>query len=510
MTRKNPLSARSAGLLLHPTSLPGPLSVGDLGPGARTFVDFLARAGQTFWQMLPIHPVGGGYSPYDSPSAFAGWTLLVSLEDAATDGLLEPNEIPREAAGERASYATAIELHDRALRLAFQRFRSPNAEALRSDYERYLAEHGSWVWDYALFCALKAHAGGSPWWTWDPALRHRDPEALGGAHERFRDEIAFHLFAQFLFERQWTKLRAYATARKVSLLGDIPMFVAHDSVDVWANQHLFFLDAEGNKTVQAGVPPDYFSEDGQLWGNPLYRWDVLRQDGYGWWIDRLRKELLRFDAVRIDHFIAFSRYWEVPTTAKTAKEGRYVEAPGHDFFERTAAALGGLPFIAEDLGILTREVEHLRDRFELPGMKILQFAFSPGAEGYLPHRHTERGVVYTGTHDNNTTRGFVDALAKKAETDESARVEYARLCAFAGTSAPALVTDALVRALYASVARVAILPVQDVLGQGERFRMNVPGIAEGNWNYRVDLDLLTVERAERLRALAEVTERLPE
>ncbi len=510
--RENPLALRSAGILLHPTSLPGPPGLGDLGPCSRSFVDFLQKAGQTFWQMLPIHPIGAGDSPYDSPSAFAGATHLISLDDLALWGLLSSADLrglsvdktPGQANFERAR-------HERPalLKKAFVAFGLQASRELAHDYERFLGTHNSWVWDFALYSALKNEADQLPWPSWSRELRRREPAALEAAQRRLADQIHYEVFLQFCFHQQWDTLHHYARERGVQLMGDMPMFVAHDSVDVWANQRLFFLDEEGARTVQAGVPPDYFSEEGQLWGNPLYRWEAMRQDGYGWWIDRLRRELSKFDAVRLDHFIAFSRYWEVPIDAQSAKTGRYVEGPAYDFFERAGAALGGLPLVAEDLGIVTREVELLRDHFRLPGMKVLQFAFSPGAEGYLPHRHGENSVAYTGTHDNNTSRGWYEALLRKSAELVPEQLELSRVQAFSGTLAAHDLSWNLIRSLYASTARTAIVPVQDVLNLGEAYRMNVPGVGHGNWAYRVLEDQLTDEVAERLRALAVVTERLP-
>lgn len=510
--RENPLALRTAGILLHPTSLPGPPGSGTLGPESRAFVDFLASAGQTFWQMLPIHPIGAGDSPYDSPSAFAGATHLISLDELCSWGLLTSKQLDGLGADSDPGHADfdRVRRERPALfRSAFDAFNGGASAEVRAAYDAFIDRNASWVWDYALFVALKAEASGVAWPEWAPALRHRESAALSAAHERLGEHVRYEVFLQFCFQRQWDALHHHARERGVRLMGDIPMFVAHDSVDVWANQHLFFLDEEGRRTVQAGVPPDYFSEDGQLWGNPLYRWDAMRAEGYGWWIDRLRRELSKFDAVRLDHFIAFSRYWEVPIDAVSAKTGRYVPGPAHDFFERAGQALEGLPLLAEDLGIVTREVEELRDHFGLPGMKVLQFAFTPGAESYLPHRHTPNSVVYTGTHDNNTTRGWYDNLLRRAASEEAEHVELGRLKAYSGIQGGDEVSWSLIRSLMASPARTAIVPIQDALAQNERFRMNVPGLAHGNWTYRVLPGQLDTALAARLRALVEVTERLP-
>lgn len=513
------LDARSAGVLLHPTSLPGPFPSGDLGPEAYRFVDFLQDAGCTFWQMLPIHPMGGGDSPYDSCSAFAGAPHLISLELLAQDGLLDQAdltdfsrsrvsssaELPR-----RADLGEGLRIRSEWLRKAFARL-PEQGRALGQSYHEFVEREGSWIWDFALFLALKAELGGTPWYSLQPELRRRQPDALAAAHRALESEVRYRVFEQYCFDKQWSQLKQYASERGVRLMGDIPMFVAHDSVDVWANQHMFFLDDQGQRTVQAGVPPDYFSEDGQLWGNPLYRWDVMQNDGYGWWIDRLRRELRRFDVIRLDHFIAFSRYWEVGVPQMTAKLGRYVSVPGYDFFQRAERDLGGLPFVAEDLGIVTPDVELLRDSLGLPGMKILQFAFSLGAEGYLPYRHPNRSVIYTGTHDNDTTAGYLEALLRKAGAgDEKAKegaIELERLAAWTGTTDPKAGTWALLRILFGSPANTAIVPVQDLLTLGSEERMNVPGIAHGNWGFRLMPGELTEELGARLSAILRATGR---
>lgn len=510
----SPLARRACGLLLHPTSLPGPFPHGDIGRGAREFVDFLKAAGQRWWQMLPIHPLGGCDSPYDSPSAFAGNELLVSLEDLVPLGLLDEQNfrgLPRAPEIEKASFALGRKAREPLLRQAFTRFKERSEHQLRASYDEFLNINGAWVWDYALFMALREAHEFRPWVKWDAALRHRDPGALDLAKENYKEDVLFYVFCQFLFHYQWGLLRNYAAERGVLLMGDIPMFVSHDSADVWANQRLFFLDENGERTVQAGVPPDYFSEDGQLWGNPLYRWEVMQADGYSWWIDRLRRELYKFDVVRLDHFIALSRYWEVPMGASDARGGRYVDVPGHDFLERAHQKLGGLPLVAEDLGIVTHEVERLRDHFSLPGMKVLQFAFSPGAESYLPHNHPVNSVAYLGTHDNGTTRGWFESLLARSTRDteegRAAQIELHRMKEYTGVERTADVSARLIRTLLASPANTVIVTPQDLLDQGDEHRMNVPGVAVGNWTYRVGPGLLSAELAADLRAITVATER---
>lgn len=512
------LDRRSAGVLLHPTSLPGPLPSGDLGPRAHEFLTFLRDAGIGIWQMLPIHPVGAGYSPYDSPSAFAGAPHLISLEGLVEDGLLSNTEIASSYLGDlhtseperRADLSRAYHAREPWLRRAYAR-RAEMPQELRRHEEEFFERERPWLWDFALFCALKDQQDGRSWLEFEPDIRRRETSALQRAHRALSEEVHYRAFEQFCFDRQWRRLKSHATELGISLMGDIPMFVAHDSADVWCNQHMFFLDEKGERLVQAGVPPDYFSEDGQLWGNPLYRWDRLEADGFGWWVDRLRRELRRFDVIRIDHFIALRRYWEVPVPAETAKHGRYVEVPGAQFLERVRSELGGLPLIAEDLGIVTEDVERLRDHFGLPGMKVLQFAFSPGAEAYLPYRHPARSVVYTGTHDNDTTLGYIEGLVGRLEPTgkgaPAALVELERVISWAGTADPRAAADRLMRILFASPSNTAIVPVQDVLGLDTRFRMNVPGIANGNWSFRLAPSDLSPRIAENLRALCEATGR---
>lgn len=511
----SPLSARTSGILLHPTSLPGPGPHGEIGPDARRFVDFLQAAGQSWWQMLPIHPPGGGDSPYDSPSAFAGSEALISLTDLADGCLLEPSDlatIPSPASTSLADFEVGRENRAHLLRKAFARFEAQDGGVHHSSYQVFLKEADSWVWDYALFQALRKKMKFRSWITWPLGLRTRDPRALSEAHQEHRQEVLFLVFCQFIFQYQWDALRRYAGDRGVQLMGDIPMFVSHDSVDVWANQGMFFLNESGERTVQAGVPPDYFTEDGQLWGNPLYRWDVMQQDGYGWWIARLRRELRSFDAVRLDHFIAFSRYWEVPISAKTAKQGRFVDVPGHDFFSVVRKTLGSLPFVAEDLGVITEAVELLRDTFGLPGMKVLHFGFTSGAESFLPHRHPQVSVAYLGTHDNDTTRGWYRSLVERQHLSDgegaSAREQLARIAGYAGAVKDDEASPRLIHALMASPSRTAILTVPDLLNEGNESRMNLPGTSTGNWRYRMAKDGVTPELAERLRLIVQATERL--
>jgi 4-alpha-glucanotransferase len=511
------LNERSCGVLLHPTSLPGPAPHGEIGPEARAFIDFLAKANQRWWQMLPIHPPGGGDSPYDSPSAFAGSEYLISLTDLVSVHLLDEMDLKHSDSEigdpSRADFERGRERRAELLKKAFLNFPSRGSADLQRAYNDFEKANNPWVWDYALFMALREDAQNRSWVTWPEAVRKREPQALKAAHAKYGDKIRLLVFCQFLFHHQWQELRVYAASRNVLLMGDIPMFVSHDSVDVWANQEMFFLDESGERTVQAGVPPDYFTELGQLWGNPLYRWDKMKEDDFGWWVDRLRRELNKFDAIRLDHFIAFSRYWEVPMGVENAKEGRFVGVPGHEFFASVQAQLGSLPFVAEDLGLITEAVEQLRDKFDLPGMKVLHFAFSKGAESLLPDRHPENSVTYLGTHDNDTTRGWYRSLLERKDVEgpvgDDAREQIARIFEYTKVTSEAETCPRLLEVLMASRANTAILTVPDLLNQGSEGRMNVPGIGRGNWTYRFVEGALTDELADRLRAMVQATDRRP-
>ena len=487
------LDRRASGLLLHPTSLPGPHGSGDLGAPARRFVDFLHAAGQRWWQMLPVGPTGMGDSPYDAPSAFAGNPLLVDLDALVRAGYVQRGELPRSRSADRVDYRAARADKERCLRLAYERFRRrPRRPA---GFRRFCAEHATWLDDFALFAALARSKPGSAWTDWDEPLRRRNRAALRAAAARLAEELDYHRFVQWLFWRQWRALRRYAHARDVALLGDLPIFVAHHSADVWAEQELFHLDRDGRQTVVAGVPPDYFSATGQRWGNPLYRWPAHRRRGYDWWLRRLGAQLTRFDALRLDHFIGFVRYWEVPATAATAEVGRWRRGPGADFLSAAFAALGRPRLIAEDLGAVTAAVVRLRDRFELPGMAVLHFAFDGNPSNpHLPHNHRRRSVVYPGTHDNDTSRGWYRRATP---------VVRRRVRDYAGARGDDI-HAALVRLALASVADLAVIPVQDLLGRGSRARMNLPGSAGGNWRFRLPPGAPDRRAADRLGELTAV------
>ena len=498
-------------MLLHPTSLPGRDGSGDLGREARAFVDLLARAQQTFWQMLPVGPPGYGDSPYSAQSSFAGSPLLVSLEGLADDGLLDPARVAPSAppASGRIDFPAMQAHRTKHLRAAFEAF---GAREESPAYRAFVDRSASWLDDFALFRALKQAHGGVQWTRWSPGVRRRDPEALAQARRELANEIAFEKFVQFVFDRQWRDLRGYAASRGIALIGDVPIFAAHDSADVWQNPDAFFLGDDGEPTVVSGCPPDYFSRTGQRWGNPLYRWKRLKSAGYGWWIDRLRVTLSRFDVVRIDHFIGFQRYWEIPAASPTAEGGRWMKGPRADFFSVVEKALGHLPLIAEDLGAVTPAVFALRDRFRLPGVKILQFAFGddPHADTFLPHNYRRRAVVYTGTHDNDTTVGWFHDRGGgwSTRTPEQCDRERRAALAYLGSDGKEIHWD-MIRAAFASVARLAMVPVQDLLGLGTEARMNRPGTTGDSWAWRFESGAITPSHEERLATLTRLYERAP-
>jgi 4-alpha-glucanotransferase len=492
---------RTSGILLHPTSLPSRWGIGDLGASAYAFVDFLHAAGQQLWQVMPLGPTGYGDSPYQSFSSFAGNPLLVSPERLLEQGLLTAEDVADAPSfpADAVDYGAVIPYKQTLMRRAFSRFLAGADPDSRAAFESFRAERSLWLDDYALFMALKQTHGGA-WPDWEPAIARHDPEAVSHASHALATEVTFQAFAQFLFFQQWEQLRRYANERGIRIIGDIPIFVAYDSADVWGSRELFHIGEDNRPTVVAGVPPDYFSATGQLWGNPLYRWDALAQQDYRWWIERLRAVFSLVDVVRLDHFRGFAAFWEVPASEETAINGAWVPGPGAALFEAARAALGDLPIIAEDLGVITPDVEELRDGFGFPGMKVLQFAFggSPDAE-YLPHNYGRRCVVYTGTHDNDTTLGWWRTL------DDTAR-RHVQL--YLGRSGDDIGWD-LIRLALASVADSAVVPLQDVLKLGSEARMNTPGRPGGNWSWRVTETMLDQFVAERLQQLTELYGRMP-
>ncbi|WP_165249900.1 4-alpha-glucanotransferase [Paludisphaera soli] len=490
---------RSSGILLHPTSLPGRFGVGDIGPEAHKFVAFLAEAGQRWWQTLPLGPTGAGNSPYQSHSSFAGNPLLISPEGLVAKGWLEESDLPPPAEPlEEVDFLEAVAVKNGLLAKAFGRFSAGDA-----DFHRFLVEEKHWLQDYALFMAIKEARGGTAWFSWEPELVSRRPEALEAFEREAAEAIRFHEFVQFVFYQQWKALRETCRKNDVKLIGDIPIFVAHDSADVWARPDLFFLGTDGRPTYVAGVPPDYFSETGQLWGNPLYNWDAHAAEGYAWWTRRIGALLKQVDLIRIDHFRGFEAYWEVPGGAETAENGRWVLGPGPALFHALRQEFPELPFIAEDLGVITPPVEALRDEFDLPGMRVLQFGFAadPEAEKHLPFRHVPNCVVYTGTHDNDTSYGWISN--QHVETTQSIEeIEEERLFAlrFVGSDGKEFGWD-LIRLAMSSVGDIAVAPMQDVLGLDSRARMNVPGRGEGNWGWRMRPERPTPAEVDRLADL---------
>lgn len=477
------LRRRQAGVLLHITSLPSRSLCGNLGPEARNFVDFLAAAGMGVWQMLPVGPVGLGGSPYQTQSSHAGDFRLISLVDIVHQGWLESSRLDEAAIQESGQQL--------ALRLAWESFQLRAADRDRQALAQFGVDSRYWLDDYALYAALRRERG-VPWWEWPSPLRDRQPQALAAAAERLAAEIATVRFEQFLFFSQWQALKSYANQRGVLLFGDLPIFVAHDSADVWASPQDFDLKSDGQPRVVAGVPPDYFSATGQRWGNPLYRWERMAAQGFPFWIDRMRTQLKLFDLVRIDHFRGFEAYWEIPAEEPDAVRGQWVKAGGDALFQRLHQVFGPLPLVAEDLGIITPEVERLRKDHGLPGMKVLQFAFSGGPSNpYLPYHQGLDGVVYTGTHDNDTSLGWYLSLdsGTRALVDD-----------YLGHSREPMPWP-LIRCALGSRANLAIIPMQDLLGLDGDHRMNLPGTVEGNWHWGFQWSQVEPDLAERVRHL---------
>ncbi|HYS09264.1 MAG TPA: 4-alpha-glucanotransferase [Myxococcales bacterium] len=491
------LSERAGGVLLHPTSLPGAHGSGDTGPQALAFARWLHGAGLRWWQMLPVGPVGYGNSPYSAHSAFAGDPLLVSPDRMVEEGLLSRDaldDVPRFPA-DRVDYPASRAWRERHLRAASAGLQKRE----HAELERFGAENADWLDDFTLYAAIKRSRGGLPWTEWEPDLRARDPAALDRARRALREEIRQHRFEQFLFARHWRALREESHRLGVGLIGDLPIFVAHDSADVWAHRELFFLDKQGRPTAVAGVPPDYFSATGQRWGNPLYDWDKMERTGFRWWLARFAHTFALFDAVRLDHFIGFTRYWEIPADEPTAQNGRWRPAPGARLFE----ALGPAQLIAEDLGAVTPEVTALRERFRFPGIKLLQFAFGtdPQAPTFLPHNYDRSSVAYTGTHDNDTTAGwFHERGSPQRSPDQCEKERHAALGYLGVKDGGREIHWDMMRGVWSSVANLAIAPVQDLLGLGSEARMNLPGTLAGNWEWRIG-DLPGPEVQERLREL---------
>jgi 4-alpha-glucanotransferase len=493
--------ARSAGVLAQPTSFPGRYGIGDLGGAAYHFVDFLVKSRQSLWQILPLGPTGYGDSPYQCFSAFAGNPLLISPDKLVQDGYLPSKALedvppfPKD----KVDYGWVIDYKRNLLNHAFEQFQVYGLGEQRKEFAQFCSEQASWLDDFAMFMALKNYhveQEGGVWNTWPADIARRQRQAMVWWAENLAGEIKMHKFLQYLFFKQWLELKSYANERGIRIVGDIPIFVAFDSADVWANPGLFYLNEDGSPTVVAGVPPDYFSETGQRWGNPLYRWHEMSQDNYAWWTTRLKMSFTQADVVRIDHFRGFDAYWEIPATEPTAVIGKWIKGPGQAFFEAMEQNLGELPLIAEDLGVITPEVVALRDRFQFPGMKILQFAFGGERNSlFLPHGFSSNCVVYTGTHDNETTVGW---FANASEDERRHVTSYLNVA-----DGEHIAWD-LIRLAYASVADTAVATLQDLMKLDNEARMNYPGRPSGNWQWRYTAGMLSDDIADELRQMTEL------
>lgn len=487
------LNKRACGVLLHPTSLPGSGGIGSLGSNARRFIDVLSSMGMSYWQVLPLTPPACGNSPYSAFSAFAGNPLLLDLEQIYQEGDLETEKCGNSFSENRVDFSAVSEAKFKQLYRAGYTFLSAGETPRKREFWNF-CDTTPWLHDYALFMAIKQHFGGKSWDKWPKEMSLLSPAMYEKASVDFGPEIGVQKYLQWQFSRQWKTLRQYANTQGIQIIGDIPIFVAYDSADVWSCRENFLLDSKGKPFDVAGVPPDFFSKTGQLWGNPLYDWKFMGLDGFSWWVKRFRAMFEAFDIVRIDHFRGFEAAWHVPASHKTAQKGQWVKGPGVDFFDAVFSSLGSLPIIAEDLGVITPEVEMLRDRYSFPGMKILQFAFDSGPSNpYLPHNHLKNGVVYTGTHDNDTTAGWLHLLS------ETQRRQVLR---YLGAS-DAELFDSMVRSALMSVADTVILPFQDILKLGSETRMNVPGTAFGNWEWRFLWDSLPPGLALEMRSQLE-------
>jgi len=505
---------RSSGILLHPTSLPGRFGIGDLGPEAYKFADFLAGTGQSLWQILPLGHTSYGNSPYMCLSAFGGNPYLISLDKLVDEGLLDQADIenPPDFPTNRVDYGWAINYKMPLLAKSFEEFKEKCSTRYPEDFYTFSETNAFWLEDYALFASLKEAHSGQVWTQWEEGACTRQLDALVQWRNKLADNMQFWKYVQYQFFKQWLALKSYCHEKGIRIIGDIPIYVAHDSAEVWAHRKQFHLDEQGDPLVVAGVPPDYFSATGQRWGNPIYRWDMIAQRGYRWWIDRFRTNFSLVDMVRLDHFRGFQAYWEIPATEPTAVRGRWVKGPAIALFNAVKDALGDIQLIAEDLGIITPEVDNLREQLGLPGMRILQMAFGndPKAPEYRPHNHIVNCAVYTATHDHNTTVGWFTAEpgTQTTQTAEDVKKEREYALKYLGTSGSEIHWD-FIRLALSSVARIAIFPLQDVLGLGTEARMNLPGTTEGNWEWRFTSDLLTPTISERLRELTRVYERSP-
>ncbi|MFX1250847.1 MAG: 4-alpha-glucanotransferase [Promethearchaeota archaeon] len=500
---ENPFGAnRYGGILLHPTSLPGDYGIGDLGPNLYRFIDFLHVSGQQLWQILPLGPTGYGNSPYQCFSSFAGNPMLISPEKLQEIGILEEFDSPRFPES-RVDFGKIIPFKWEFLERAFENYSGKRSPPLQERFDAFTKQQQFWLEDYALFMSIKKAFNLQAWNTWDEPLRLRDPNTLKKWKADHTAEVEFHKFVQFLFNLQWNDVRAYSQRKNVKIIGDIPIFVAYDSADVWANRELFYLDDEGKLLYVAGVPPDYFSETGQRWGNPLYRWDVMKAQEYNWWIQRVKYSFMQVDILRIDHFRGFEAYWQIPADQPTAIIGDWVPGPGIDLFIALRKALGHLPIIAENLGVITPAVDNLLQQTGFPGMRVLQFAFggddSQFTENrFLPHNYVYNTIVYTGTHDNNTTKGWFETVP---ETTQNKVLKYVN------SNGEDIVGD-LIRLAWSSVAQMSVIPLQDLLRLGKEGRMNFPGTESGNWEWRFKWEQLRDEKSNEFAELSKIYGRI--
>ncbi len=494
---------RSAGILLHPTSLPSRFGIGDLGKDAYRFIDFLAETKQKLWQVLPLGPTSFGDSPYQCLSAFAGNPLLISLEKLVDDKICSEKilrDVP-DFPSDKVNYGDVIEYKFEVLELVYKEFKASKNESIKKSFSDFCTNEKTWIDDFALFVALKDYHDGKPWNEWDKEIAQRKEKALNHFKNFLKDEIEFHKFIQFLFFQQWSELKSYTNSKGIKIIGDLPIFVAFDSADVWVNRNLFEVSEDGKPLFIAGVPPDYFSPTGQRWGNPHYKWEVMEKDDYKWWRERFSSLLKMTDIIRIDHFRGFYNYWKIPGDAPTAEKGEWVPGPGEKFFSTLEKYFGKLPIIAEDLGILVPEVYELRDKFGFPGMKILQFAFgSNGERKFLPHNYIRNCVVYTGSHDNDTTLGWWNSIQNDGTDTKEFFLNYS------GSNGIDICKD-MIRLAYSSIADLVIIPLQDFLRLGSEARMNFPGKPDGNWSWRFNWNQITDSLIEEIKTFIKIFER---
>ncbi len=491
---------RYSGILLHPTSLPGKEGIGTLGLEAERWIDYLHTAGQKCWQILPLGHTGYGDSPYQCFSTHAGNPILIDLQKLVDEKLLDWSDVPDFSHDDQThvDYGKVITHKYDALRNAFERFKYNHNETATKEYEAYCEAHKNWLDDYVLFLVLKEHFNGKPWFEWSDAYRLRNQNALDAFSANNQDDIHFYKFCQYLFFKQWSHIHHLANEKGIKIIGDLPLYVAHDSADAWSRPEVFLLDEDRNPLAVAGVPPDYFSATGQLWGNPIYDWEKLKEMNYDWWIERIQSAFEFFDVMRIDHFRGFAAYWSVPYGDETAQNGHWVDGPGADLFTAIEKELGSLPIIAEDLGIITPDVEALREQFKLPGMKVLHFAFhSKDGNQYLPHNYERNAVVYTGTHDNDTTCGWYNSI------EAFAKDNIHTYLASDGND----IHWKMIRLAWGSVAQYAIAPFQDILGLGSEARMNTPGTSQGNWQWRFTDKDWDEDKARILKFMTELFDR---